>query len=157
MSQDPCWTPCSTPTGQRGQWMTQSTWDCITSCNTLTAQGHLQGSCLRTSARRSTPYFQKSCPPKSPSSLYPRHRSVDHQLPDRQERAGEGGGSHFWYWDSFFPHAIILLTSIVRYAIATLASTDSYNTLLPIDKYCIVQKPCVCKHTWPIDLILISS
>ncbi len=32
-------------TGQTGQWMMQSTWDCTTSCNTSTLQGHMRGSC----------------------------------------------------------------------------------------------------------------
>ncbi|KAI3355997.1 hypothetical protein L3Q82_017268, partial [Scortum barcoo] len=35
--------------GKQGQWMMQSTWDCTTSCNTLTHQGLMQGSCLWTS------------------------------------------------------------------------------------------------------------
>ncbi|XP_072905911.1 carbohydrate sulfotransferase 1-like isoform X2 [Hemitrygon akajei] len=34
----PCWTPCSLLIRQIGQWMTQSTWDCITFYNTSTTQ-----------------------------------------------------------------------------------------------------------------------
>src|SRR4029434_8025937 len=52
-----------------GQWMMQSTWGCTTSCNTSTPQGPMQGCCSWTSARRSTPSFQKSSSPNSPSSL----------------------------------------------------------------------------------------
>ena len=46
----------------------QSTWDCIISCITSTPQGHMQGSCLWTSAQRSTLSSLTSSTPNSPSS-----------------------------------------------------------------------------------------
>ncbi len=52
-SLDPCWILFSLPTEQTGLWMPLSIWDCITSCNTSTNLGIMQGSYLWTSARPS--------------------------------------------------------------------------------------------------------
>lgn len=55
------------------------------SCNTLAALGHIQGSCLQTSAQHSTPLTL----PNSPTSLY---LSIVKQRP-----AGDVGGSQILY------------------------------------------------------------
>ncbi|KAI3364298.1 hypothetical protein L3Q82_010820, partial [Scortum barcoo] len=67
-------------------------WDCTTSCNTLTPQGLMQGSCLWTSVRRSIPSSQISSSPNSPSSTVPAPTCqwISNFLTDRRQQVRLG-------------------------------------------------------------------